>query len=103
MDALITGAHVVLGIASVFALMAAPLWALLLLADRRQKNRIRQHFGHLGIAIERIEAFPNHYGVHFIHDGTTHYVRCVPESGRIRWIREVPDFIVGPNDYRRSG
>ena len=102
MDALVSIGKVIAGFLGVLLVMSAPFAVVNLVADIRQKRRIRTRFLALGIPISKIEGHKNHYGVSFAHAGTDFYVRCVPGSDGFRWIHDTPDFLVQPNDTVRS-
>jgi hypothetical protein len=102
MDAIITIGKVIAGFLAVLLVMGAPFAIVRIVMDARQKERIRKRLCGLGLVIDQIKVHKNHYGISFTHAGSEFYVRCVPGSNGFQWFRDVPKFLVQPNDTVRA-
>jgi hypothetical protein len=102
MDAIVTIGKVIAGFVAVILAMGAPFAIFRIVMDARQKERIRKRLSELGVVIDQIKVHKNHYGVSFTHAGSEFYVRCVPGSNGFQWLRDVPNFLVQPNDTVRA-
>ena len=76
------------------------LWLVLAMAmpalvsyivDPLNTRRIRKYFAAMGATDVRVEAFPNHYGVHFKQNDLQYYVKCRVRGRKIEWKGKSPE------------
>ncbi len=59
--------------------------------DPRNSRIIRTHCESLGFSSEKIECWPNHYGVTLLKGSKKSYVKCKVVKGKIKWIGKKPE------------
>ncbi len=47
--------------------------------------RIHSYCRRIGVTGVKVEAFPNHYGVHFWKNDREHYAKCQVKAWQIKW------------------
>lgn len=77
-------------IAASFVLIAFIPAILANVLDPLNIRRIRKHCADAGLTDVAVEAFPNHYGVHFRKNDRTLYAKCTVAAGRIKWKGPTP-------------
>jgi ABC-type bacteriocin/lantibiotic exporter with double-glycine peptidase domain len=72
-------------IAVAFSILAFLPLLLSKLFDPLNAKRIRSNCERAGVTDIEIQAFPNHYGVHFKKNDKKHYAKCKIVRGSIEW------------------